>query len=135
MGNLWKCSGKCSPRVLWEMGLLRGVLRGIGGLQEVLPRGLNVCLDSPFFASLSVHGLHFTVYAPSNTMGRQVGGGFRSGLIRGAPLVGDLQKRSAERGSPDRLTNGKRSEQIGTIRVLEGSKGNMPEEKGIGKMP
>ena len=26
---------------------------------------LNTCLDSPFFASLSVHGLHFTVYAPS----------------------------------------------------------------------
>ena len=27
---------------------------------------LGTCLDSPFFASLSVHGLHFTVYAPSN---------------------------------------------------------------------
>ena len=26
---------------------------------------LATCLDSPFFASLSVHGLHFTVYAPS----------------------------------------------------------------------
>ena len=26
---------------------------------------LNACLDSPFFASLSVHGLHFTVCAPS----------------------------------------------------------------------
>ena len=26
---------------------------------------LDTCLDSPFFASLSVHGLHFTVYAPS----------------------------------------------------------------------
>ena len=26
---------------------------------------LNTCLDSPFFVSLSVHGLHFTVYAPS----------------------------------------------------------------------
>ena len=24
---------------------------------------LDTCLDSPFFASLSVHGLHFTVYA------------------------------------------------------------------------
>ena len=24
---------------------------------------LGTCLDSPFFASLSVHGLHFTVYA------------------------------------------------------------------------
>ena len=27
---------------------------------------LDTCLDSPFFASLSIHGLHFTVYAPSN---------------------------------------------------------------------
>ena len=27
---------------------------------------LDTCLDSPCFASLSVHGLHFTVYAPSN---------------------------------------------------------------------
>ena len=26
---------------------------------------LDTCLDSPFFGSLSVHGLHFTVYAPS----------------------------------------------------------------------
>ena len=26
---------------------------------------LDTCLDSPFFASLSVHGLHFTLYAPS----------------------------------------------------------------------
>ena len=26
---------------------------------------LDTCLDSPFFASLSVHGLHFTVYLPS----------------------------------------------------------------------
>ena len=26
---------------------------------------LDTCLDSPFFAGLSVHGLHFTVYAPS----------------------------------------------------------------------
>ena len=26
---------------------------------------LDTCLDSPFFESLSVHGLHFTVYAPS----------------------------------------------------------------------
>ena len=26
---------------------------------------LDTCLDSPLFASLSVHGLHFTVYAPS----------------------------------------------------------------------
>ena len=28
--------------------------------------GLDTCLDSPFSATLSVHGLHFTVYAPSN---------------------------------------------------------------------
>ena len=26
---------------------------------------LDTCLDSPFFAGLSVHSLHFTVYAPS----------------------------------------------------------------------
>ena len=26
---------------------------------------LDTCLDSPFVASLSVHGLHFTDYAPS----------------------------------------------------------------------
>ena len=28
---------------------------------------LDTCLDSPFSATLSVHGLHFTVCAPSNT--------------------------------------------------------------------
>ena len=28
---------------------------------------LDTCLDSLFFASLSVHGLHFTVYAPSSS--------------------------------------------------------------------
>ena len=28
---------------------------------------LDTCLDSPSFASLSVHGLHFTVYAPSSS--------------------------------------------------------------------
>ena len=28
---------------------------------------LDTCLGSPFFASLSVHGLHFTFYAPSKT--------------------------------------------------------------------
>ena len=27
---------------------------------------LDTCLDSPLLASLSVHGLHFTVYAASN---------------------------------------------------------------------
>ena len=27
---------------------------------------LDTCFDSPLFASLSIHGLHFTVYAPSN---------------------------------------------------------------------
>ena len=27
---------------------------------------LDTCLDSPFLASLSIHGLHFTVYAPSS---------------------------------------------------------------------
>ena len=30
---------------------------------------LNTCLNSPFFVTLSVHGLHFTVYAPSDTFG------------------------------------------------------------------
>ena len=30
---------------------------------------LHTCLDSPFFANLSVHGLHFTVYAPSILQG------------------------------------------------------------------
>ena len=37
---------------------------------------LDTCLDSPFFASLSVHGLHFTIYAPSNFSGPR----FISGL-------------------------------------------------------
>ena len=32
---------------------------------------LNSCLGSPFFANLSVHGLHFTVYAPSNFLSHQ----------------------------------------------------------------
>ena len=29
---------------------------------------LDACLDSPFFASLSVHGLHFTVHKASMQM-------------------------------------------------------------------
>ena len=29
---------------------------------------LDTCLDSPLLASVSVHGLHFTVYAPSKTV-------------------------------------------------------------------
>ena len=29
---------------------------------------LDTCLNSPFFASLSVHGLDFTVYAPSQNV-------------------------------------------------------------------
>ena len=32
---------------------------------RLFPAPLDTCLDSPFFASLSVHDLHFTVYAPS----------------------------------------------------------------------
>ena len=32
---------------------------------RLLQAALDTCLDSPFFASLSVHGLHFTVCAPS----------------------------------------------------------------------
>ena len=31
---------------------------------------LETCLDSPLLASLSVHGLHFTVYAPSTNHGQ-----------------------------------------------------------------
>ena len=33
---------------------------------RLLQAALDTCLDSPFSATLSVHGLHFTVYAPSN---------------------------------------------------------------------
>ena len=33
---------------------------------RLLQAPLDTCLDSPFFASLSVHGLHFTAYALSN---------------------------------------------------------------------
>ena len=38
---------------------------------HLLQAALDTCLDSPFFASLSVHGLHFTVYAPSSSFGVQ----------------------------------------------------------------
>ena len=38
---------------------------------------LDTCLDSPFFASLSVHGLHFTVYTPSINIG-----GYQKGKMR-----------------------------------------------------
>ena len=31
---------------------------------------LNTCLANPFFASLSVHGLHYTAYAASSTVER-----------------------------------------------------------------
>ena len=44
---------------------------------------LDTCLDSPFFASLSVHGLHFTVYAPS---------------ILGGPAVCPLRVAQRDRG-------------------------------------
>ena len=33
---------------------------------------LDTCLDSPFFSSLSVHGLHFTVYAASKSAGLNI---------------------------------------------------------------
>ena len=47
---------------------------------------LDTCLDSPFFASLSVHGLHFTVYAASRFRSQ----GFRKQGFRklGIPKVG-----------------------------------------------
>ena len=35
----------------------------IHGLCALVQAALDTCLDSPFFASLSVHGLHFAVYA------------------------------------------------------------------------
>ena len=35
---------------------------------------LDTCLGSPFFASLSVHGLHFTVYAPSRYQNQSFSG-------------------------------------------------------------
>ena len=34
-------------------------------LMRLFQAPLDTCLVSPFFASLSVHGLHFTVYAAS----------------------------------------------------------------------
>ena len=32
---------------------------------RLLQAALDTCLESPLLASLSVHGLHFTVYAPT----------------------------------------------------------------------
>ena len=42
-------------------------------------RVYRACLDSPFFSSLSVHGLHFTVCAPSNLEPAEEGSNFPSG--------------------------------------------------------
>ena len=57
---------------------------------------LDTCLGSPFFASLSVHGLHFTVCAPSIitlTTHTPLIKGVEPGLLRtpscGSPDVGD----------------------------------------------
>ena len=48
---------------------------------RLLQAPLDTCLDSPFFAGLSVHGLHFTVYALSSIHFRK----FVAGVSRYTP--------------------------------------------------
>ena len=62
---------------------------------------LDTPLDSPFFANLSVHGLHFTVYAPSNLASGEILRGhlpaspFVSVGLHAAQLEADLMRRSS----------------------------------------
>ena len=51
---------------------------------------LDTCLGSPFFASLSVHGLHFTVYAPSSRLA------LTGGWKRSQPEIYPVQNWSLE---------------------------------------
>ena len=58
---------------------------------------LDTCLDSPFFAGLSVHGLHFTVYALSTCVDSE--GSWKASMgvsmyrvYRNALLVGELMR-------------------------------------------
>ena len=57
---------------------------------------LNTCLDSPFSVSLSVHGLHFTVYAPSKFVEK---GSLREGVFftRGISSISKFFRISRER--------------------------------------
>ena len=44
---------------------LRAFFASNSRFMRLFQAALDTCLDSPFFASLSVHCLHFTVYVPS----------------------------------------------------------------------
>ena len=59
------------------------------------PLRLDTCLDSPFFASLSIHGLHFTVYAPSNVILAAVWRRASGSALRTPRFVGVSFPRSA----------------------------------------
>ena len=51
-------------------------------LTRLFQAALDACLDSPLVASLSVHGLHFTVYAPSSkVLGKSKWGLSNGGLL------------------------------------------------------
>ena len=49
---------------------------------------LDPCLDSPFLASLSVHGLHLTVYAPSNFLNLAAQSSHRKIAVGAVPASG-----------------------------------------------
>ena len=53
---------------------------------------LDTCLDSPLFASLSVHGLHFTVYAPSKHMKPCFSLAVTKVRVLGKPFDGSLKR-------------------------------------------
>ena len=60
---------------------------------RLFPAALDTPLDSPFSATLSVHGLHFTVYAPSILLPRLRSSAAVMALMLSSeffPLLGEL---------------------------------------------
>ena len=56
------CTSRFSPS---PIHCLCSIFASNSRFTRLLQAPLDTCLDSPFFTSLSVHGLHYKVYAPS----------------------------------------------------------------------
>ena len=63
----WKCPIHCLHFTVWPLpnSQFWRLFASNSRFMRLFQAALDTCLDSPFFASLSVHGLHFTAYAPS----------------------------------------------------------------------
>ena len=75
-------------------------------LMRLFQAVLDTCLDSPFFASLSLHGLHFTVYAPSGQISPLGFPQFAHIQARKSNLPGNHHTRAAFRGCQKNTSRG-----------------------------